>query len=89
MKMKTNRSKYANISSLKELEYEKQFLQYKLAKKEKRIERDWDTIYDTWSFVSIIARTISNIVDYIPVGISAVSSITNLFGGKSKHKRKR
>lgn len=86
--MKTNRSKYYNLSSLKEIEYEKQFLQYKLAKKEKMMERNWDAISDTWSFLSVAARGLSSIVEYIPVGVSAISSITNLFRGRSKHRRK-
>ena len=86
--MKTNKSKYYNLSSLKEIEYEKQFLQYKLAKKEKMIERDWDSIADTWSFLSIAARGLSSIVEYIPIGVSAFSSISNFLRGRSRHRRK-
>lgn len=86
--MKTNKSKYRTLSSLKEIEYEKQFLQYKLAKKEKMMERDWDAIADTWSFVSMAARGLSSIVEYIPIGVSAFSTITNFFRGRSKHRRK-
>ncbi len=80
--MKTNKSKYYNLSSLKEIEYEKQFLQYKLAKKEKMIERDWDNISDTWRFLSVAARGLSSVIEYIPIGISAFSSITNFFRKK-------
>ena len=86
--MRTNRSKYYNISSLKEIEYEKQFLQYKLAKKEKMIERDWDAISDTWGFLSVAAKGLSNIIEYIPVGVSAFSSITNFFRGRAKRRQK-
>lgn len=86
--MKMNRSKYYNISSLKEIEYEKQFLQYKLAKKEKMIERDWDAISDTWGFLSVAARGLSNIIEYIPIGVTAFSFITNFFRGRSKCQRK-
>jgi hypothetical protein len=86
--MKTNKSKYYNLSNLKEIEYEKQFLQYKITKKEKMMERDWDAISDTWGFLSVAARGLSNIIEYIPAGVSAISSITNLFRGRSKRQRK-
>lgn len=86
--MKMNRSKYYTLSSLKEIEYEKQFLQYKLAKKEKMIERNWDTISDTWGFLSVAARGLSHILEYIPIGVSAFPSIIKIFCGKSKYRRK-
>lgn len=85
--MKTNKSKYKTLSCLKDIEYEKQFLQYKLAKKERMIERDWDAIHDTWGFLSVAGRVLSSVVEYIPVGFSIFSSITNLFQRKSGHRR--
>ncbi len=85
--MKTNKSKYASISNLKEIEYEKQFLRYKIERKEKIMEREWDEIHNTWGFVSTIANTISSVAQYIPVGVSVVSQITGFFRGRSKKKQ--
>ena len=82
--MRKNNSRYRAISSLKDIECEKQIIQYKLNKKEKMIERDWDAIRGAWSFVSIAGRMVSNAVEYIPVAISTISSIRNLFRKKTR-----
>ena len=86
--MKTNNSRYRAISSLKDIECEKKLIQYKLERKEKMIEQDWDAIHDAWSFVSIAGRVVSNIAEYIPVGMSVISSVRNLFRKSTKQSEK-
>jgi hypothetical protein len=83
MKRNNSRSRYRSLSNLKDLRYEQQFLQYKIKQKEKGIERDWNTIYDSWNFISTTANTLNSIIHYIPVCISAVSQIINSFRKKS------
>ena len=82
--MKQNNARYRNISNLKDIECEKQLIHYRLDRKEKKIRSDWNAIRDAWSFVAIAGRVIGNITEYIPVGISIVSFVKDLFRKKTK-----
>jgi hypothetical protein len=79
MKRNNLHTRYASISNLTELQYEKQLLHYKIAHKEKRIKKDWNTIYDRWHFIPIAANALHSVISYVPVGISVVSKIINSF----------
>ena len=82
--MKQNNTRYRNISNLKDIECEKQLIHYRLDRKEKKIHSDWNSIRDAWSVVAIAGRVIANITEYIPVGISIVSFVKDLFRKKAK-----
>jgi hypothetical protein len=85
MKRNSSKSRYDSLSGLNELRYEKQLLQYKIEQQEKRIEKDWNTIYNRWNVISIVTNTFRSIIHYIPPCISTVSQIIKLFG-KQVHK---
>jgi hypothetical protein len=84
MKKNSSKSRYGSLSSLKELEYEKQLLQYKIKYKEKEIKRDWNIIYDKWNFIPNTLNTLRSIIEYIPVGVSVISQIINSFWKNKK-----
>jgi hypothetical protein len=55
MKKKLRDYRYSRIGTLSDIQVEKERLRRKIAKQEKRMERDWKRIEDSWRFVGKIA----------------------------------
>ncbi|MDR2409076.1 MAG: hypothetical protein LBE13_13310 [Bacteroidales bacterium] len=82
MKKNNSNVRYGSLSNLTELKYEKQLLHYKIEQKEKRIKKDWNTIYNRWNFISVATNSLRSIIHYIPVGVAVMSQIINAFNNK-------
>jgi hypothetical protein len=84
MKKNNPHARYGSLANLTELKYEKQLLLYKIEQKEKRIKKDWDTIFNRWNFISVATNSLRSIFHYIPVGMAVASQISKTFNNKRK-----
>lgn len=83
--MKNKRAaRYAQISSLQEIEQEKKYLRQLIKKQGVKVEENWNEIYDFWSFIPKASRAVRGIISKIPVSFGFLSFIFDLLLRRKK-----
>lgn len=74
--------KYSQLSNLQDIASEKAKLKKLVKAQSGMIEADWDEVYNFWSFVPKVTRTITSVVSHIPRAFNVLSFVFDLLGRK-------
>lgn len=77
-------SQYYQLSSLQDIEREKKYVKQLIQNQEAKIENDWDEIYDFWSFIPKITRSVSRLVKKLPLDLGILTFVLDLLFRKKK-----
>lgn len=70
--------KYSRLTNLQEIEEEKARLKKVIKKQGNLVENDWDEIYNFWSFVPKVTRSVTHAVKSIPFGVNVMNFVRDV-----------
>lgn len=77
-------SQYSQLSNLQDIEREKKHLKQLIKFQGTKIEKDWDEIYDFWSFIPKITRSVNHFIKKIPLDLGILTFVLDLLFRKKK-----
>lgn len=77
-------SQYSQLSNLQDIEREKKHIKQLIKIQGTKIEKDWNEIYDFWSFIPKITRSANRLVKKIPLDLGILTFVLDLLFRKKK-----